>query len=140
MSTSKMSETEFGHRIVRSLKHMIPDRIMLEKTTPGMYSGVGMPDYIGVGPNGKFLGIEMKVYPGRFSDEQMTWMKQVNKRGGIAIGCVLMDDGDALVFKPVEKPFSYKNKGDWTRVKAIGPSFDVGTLILIVSGILPVGE
>ena len=136
---SKMSETEFGHRIVRAITHMIPDRIMLEKTTPGMYSGKGMPDYIGV-CDGKFIGIEMKLYPGRFSDEQMAWMKQVNKRGGIAIGCVLMDDGDALLFRPLEKAFSYKNRGNWLKVSAVGPSFDVAKLLLVMTGKLIVGE
>lgn len=45
---------------------------------------VGSSDIIGVGPDGRFLAIEVKTKTGRASTEQKTFIDIINKSGGIA--------------------------------------------------------
>ena len=47
--------------------------------------GQGGADLVGVlGPNGRFIALEVKTYNWRVSHAQACWLESVRKRGGIA--------------------------------------------------------
>lgn len=45
---------------------------------------VGSSDIIGISPSGKFLAVEVKTKTGRASKEQLNFIEQVRRSGGIA--------------------------------------------------------
>ena len=57
---------------------------------------VGSGDVLGV-YRGKFLSIEIKVGKDSLSDEQLQWMNDVNRRGGIAFVARSMRDVEEVV-------------------------------------------
>ena len=52
----------------------------------------GMPDIVGVLPNGLFLGIEVKTATGRQSDAQKAFQSAVEDNGGVYILARSVDD------------------------------------------------
>ena len=53
---------------------------------------VGVPDIVGVAPDGKFIGIEVKKPGGVVSDEQRKWLADIERSKGIAIIAFSVDD------------------------------------------------
>ena len=52
----------------------------------------GVSDILGVLPDGRFLAIEVKSDKGRCSDDQVHFLGEVNKRGGLAFVAKSVDD------------------------------------------------
>lgn len=63
------------------------------------YGAVGSPDIIGIMPNGRFLGIEVKNKKGRLSENQKKFLYKIEQNGGVAIVARSLDD----VIKVIEK-------------------------------------
>jgi hypothetical protein len=58
---------------------------------------VGSSDIIGIAPNGKFLAVEIKTEKGRPTKEQLKFINNVNKAGGIAGVCRSPEDAITLL-------------------------------------------
>ena len=52
----------------------------------------GSPDILGITPEGRFIGIEVKSPTGSQSDEQKAFEGQINDRHGIYILCVTLEE------------------------------------------------
>lgn len=52
----------------------------------------GVPDILGVLPDGRFLGIEVKRPGGKVSDEQVDFMVRANLRGAFAFVAYSLED------------------------------------------------
>ncbi len=57
----------------------------------------GMPDLIGVGPRGVFIGIEAKRPGGRQSEDQRRFQRALEAVGGIYILARCADEAEALL-------------------------------------------
>jgi len=54
------------------------------KVLQGMGSTPGVPDIVGILPDGKFLAIEVKTAKGRLSPHQERFIQNINDAGGLA--------------------------------------------------------
>lgn len=52
----------------------------------------GMSDILGVMPDGRFLAIECKVKPNKPTPDQLEFLGNVKRRGGVACLCWNIDD------------------------------------------------
>jgi hypothetical protein len=52
----------------------------------------GLPDILGIAPDGKFIGIEVKTTTGRTSDEQKRVIAEMANRGGWAFVARSLDE------------------------------------------------
>lgn len=62
------------------------------KVWQGMGSTPGVPDIVGVMPDGRFLGIEVKAPKGKVSDHQERFINNINATGGLAFVARSADD------------------------------------------------
>ncbi len=68
------------------------------KKTDGM--GLGSSDLICcVPPSGRFMALEMKGPKGKATDEQLLFIDQVRKHGGLAAVCHSVEDALAVLLK-----------------------------------------
>lgn len=86
------SEAEIQYEIRLALSRE-PDVVLWRNTTGVATHGTrtvryglarGGADLIGIGPDGRFLALEIKTATGRLSDEQSLFLALVRRRGGFA--------------------------------------------------------
>lgn len=62
------------------------------KVWQGMGSTPGVPDIVGIMPDGRFLGIEVKTDRGVVSDHQARFIEGINAAGGLAFVARSVDE------------------------------------------------
>lgn len=62
------------------------------KNWAGLGSTPGVPDILGVLPNGRFLGIEVKTSKGKVSAHQQSFINAINDNGGLVFVARSVDD------------------------------------------------
>lgn len=67
----------------------------------GLANARGMPDLIGILPDGRFLAIEVKTAKGKVSDEQFKVIDEINQAGGLAFVARSLDDVKGMLCKYV---------------------------------------
>ena len=83
------SEKDITYAIRQTLKVF---RIFHWKVWQGMGSTPGVPDIVGILPDGKFLGIEVKTENGKLSPHQENFLAAINAAGGIGFCARSVDD------------------------------------------------
>jgi hypothetical protein len=82
----------------------------LRKTHGDQFTGSGTGDFVGH-IRGKYVELELKVYPNRFSIEQHKSLVNVNRTGGYGAGILWTDVMCWLI--PGELVLSYKDRSKW---------------------------
>lgn len=74
-------ETKFKNKVRKYLKDK---QIWFVKFFSNMFTPSGIPDILGVLPNGKFFGLELKVEPNKPTPLQLKNVDLINKSKGYA--------------------------------------------------------
>lgn len=97
-----MSESELQSAILAYLKaqpDFHPVRIVIQRVRGRVNIGAkkGTSDIVGIGPLGKFFGVEVKTPHGIVSDEQADFLALVNRFGGYGIVARSLEDVREMV-------------------------------------------
>lgn len=68
----------------------------------GIANARGMPDLIGILPEGRFLAIEVKTPRGKVSNEQCQVIDEINDAGGMAFVARSLDDVKGMLCKYIK--------------------------------------
>jgi hypothetical protein len=85
---SRLKESEITASIRAFLKTM---KIFHWKNFGGPMGTPGVPDILGI-YGGRFMGIEVKTFNGKLSDEQRAFIDRINAEGGIGFVARSIDD------------------------------------------------
>jgi len=89
MKQPTLKEADITKQIRNVLKTF---RIFHWKVWQGLGSTPGVPDIVGIMPDGRFLGIEVKTAKGVLSDHQSKFIENINAAGGFAFVARSVDD------------------------------------------------
>tara|TARA_R100001510_G_C7638374_1_gene196230 strand:- start:136 stop:474 length:339 start_codon:yes stop_codon:yes gene_type:complete len=98
-----LTEKEIENAILDYLAHIpgtywknntvgVYDPVKKVHRKPGKYHRNGVSDILGVDSSGRFIAIEVKALKGRLSENQKTFIDDINKHGGLAFVARSVDD------------------------------------------------
>ncbi len=119
------NESEFQRFIRKSVGYAFPNKCRLKKNHGNQFSERGVSDLDGH-VNGFYIAIECKMWNGRPTREQTTFLKNIHITGGIALFAVYnyLDGIHTCYFVPAEIPFSYRTKMFWLKSKLVSVQRD----------------
>lgn len=107
-----MKESDLDHLLRFSLGQHFPNRHRVTKHHADMYTGAGHPDFYGH-ILGRFVAIEDKVYPNRFSERQKTELTSWAESGAHAFGLLCWGEDFYLIPGLMMQAITYRNKQGW---------------------------
>lgn len=81
-----MNESQRTSSILKAIKQKKPNWYLIKQVQSGL-STIGVPDILG-SINGRFVGIEVKMFGNVLSDPQIRQLRKIEKTGGCA--CLLI--------------------------------------------------